>query len=61
MPEEKEQDDDRNRNAEKPEKNAASHKSSPLLLQGQRRRVSPVPARRRDWSVSASGANASMD
>jgi hypothetical protein len=31
VPDEEEQDDDRNRNAEQPEKYASSHKSSPLL------------------------------
>jgi hypothetical protein len=32
VPDEEEQDDDRNRNAEQPEKYASSHKSSPFVV-----------------------------
>ena len=39
VPEEKEQDYDRDRNAEQPEKYASSHKSSPLFERQRRRGV----------------------
>src|SRR5262245_28611543 len=45
VPEEQEQDDDRDRNPEQPEKYAASHELSPLL-ERQRRGVFSVPALR---------------